>query len=271
MPFFDEYARVTPFELAFPDREVADTLVADVQAEAETRGADVRDWGAFNMLGCVAGFLQKLREPDAATEATLDYGSLVYHAYHFLAAGAPVVVVSTHAARYLVDGVPETDTVEAPGAAGYAQLPRHLFWIEGDGEGAPAEAVDGFFWFVGDDDILRLMLAVGMREGRPGLGVVRIPDVPFGDAPQWLGADIRSEGRDFATTLPGGDLEGLYSLTASGEVLKLAARLFAYMGSVPDAVGGPTTADPSSSPGTEGEAAGPAPSSLTFRRVTLHG
>lgn len=262
MHFHDEYARITPFELAFPDREQADGLVTDVRAEAETRGADVQDWGAFNMLASVAGFLQNLREPDAPPEAFMDYGALAYHAYHFLAAEAPVFVVQTHVARYLVDGGAEADRVEAPAPAGYAQLPRNLFWIDSGAEGEAAEAVDGFFWFLGDDGLLRVLLAVGMREGRPGLGVVRMPEVPFAEAPTWLRADIRSEGRDFATTLPGGELEGLYSLTTSGEVLKLAARLFAYMAGVPEGVG------PLSR--TDAAEARPAPSSLPFRSVALH-
>ena len=263
MAFHDEYARVTPFELTFPDRDVAVGLVTDIRAEAETRGADLQDWGAFNMLASVAGFLKDLREPDAPPESFMDYGALAYHAYHFLAAEAPVLVVGTHAARYLVDGRPDAGTVDVPSPAGYAQLPRHLFWIHSGGEGGPAEAVDGFFWFLGDDGLLRVLLVVGMREGRPGLGVVRVPDVPFAEASTWLHAGIREEGRDFATTLPGGDMEGLYSLTASGEVLKLAARLFAYMGQVPDAVGDVCTA----AAAAEGQ---PAPSSLPFRRITLH-
>lgn len=265
MQFHDEYARITPFELAFPDRDQAEGLVADVRAEAERRGADVQDWGAFNMLTSVAGFLQNLREPDAPPEAFMDYGALAYHAHHFLDAQAPVFVVSTHVARYLVDGGADAEGVEAPARAGYAQLPRNLFWIHSGAEGEPAEAVDGFFWFVGEDGLLRLLLAVGMREGRPGLGVVRMPEVPFSEAPTWLTAEIRPEGRDFATTLPGGEMEGLYTLTTTGEVLKLVARLFAYMGGVPDGVG------PSSTAGAIESGAGqPAPSVLPFRRVTLH-
>jgi hypothetical protein len=263
MPFHDEYARVTPLELTFPDREVADALAADVREEARTRGADLQDWGAFNMLACVAGFLQRLREPDAPAEAMLDYGALAYHAYHLLAAETPVFVVTTHAARYLVDAGPDAQDVEVPARAGYAQLPRHLFWIHSDTEGEAAEAVDGFFWFLGDDGLLRVLLATGMREGRPGLGVVRMPEVPFADAPTWLHADVRTEGRDFATTLPGGDMEGLYSFTTSGEVLKLVARLFAYVGRVPESVG-PV------SPAPDPVAGQPAPSSLPFRRVVLH-
>jgi hypothetical protein len=265
MPFHDEYARLTPFELAFPDRKVAEDLAADVRAEAETRGADVQDWGAFNMLASVAGFLQKLREPDAPPEAFRDYGALTYHAYHFLAAETPVYLVTTPVARYLVGGGPDADAVEVPTRSGYAQLPRNLFWTQSAGEGDPAEAVDGFFWFLGDDGLLRLLLAVGMREGRPGLGVVRMPDVPFADAPTWLHERIRADGRDFATTLPGGELEGLYSFTASGEVLKLAARLFAYMGHVRNALG-----EPPGVAGTGPAGGHPSPSSLPFRRVLLH-
>lgn len=265
MPFHDAYLRLTPFELTFPDREEVGDLVAGIRREAETRGADVQDWGAFNMLASVAGFLQRLRDPDAPPETFMDYGALVYHVYHFLVADKPVLLVTTHAARYLVDGGPDVEAVEVPSPAGYAQLPRHLFWVHSGGEGDPAEAVDGFFWFLGEDGLLRLLLAIGMREGRPGLGVVRIPEAPFAEAAQWLRADVREEGRDFATTLPGGELEGLYSFTTTGEVLKLAARLFAYVGQVPGAVGAAST--PGGAQAAEGQ---PAPSSLPYRSITLH-
>jgi hypothetical protein len=85
-------------------------------------------------------------------------------------------------------------------------------------------------------------------------------------------------GEDFGTTLPGGELDGLYSLTASGEVLKLAARLFAYERAVPGAVekhlppsdGHAVTEDGGADEGNgKGEGRGPEPSRLPYRKVVL--
>ncbi len=152
-------------------------------------------------------------------------------------AGRPVHLVDVHVARFLVGGPPTAEAVgDPPTPAGYAQLPRHLFWVGGGGGDDAAEPVDGFFWTVSGDGTLHLLLATGIREGRPGLGVVPLPEAPWAEADTWMAASVREAGDDFATTLPGGELEGLYSLTAAGEVLKLAARLFAYERAVPEAV-----------------------------------
>jgi hypothetical protein len=120
--------------------------------------------------------------------------------------------------------------------------------------------VDGLFWTLPPTGQLHLLLAAGLREDRPGLSVVPLPDAPFGEAGTWLDASVRERGSDFATTIPGGELTGLYSLTAAGEVLKLVARLFFFMERSPGSV----------RPGERGpEGAVPAPSRLAYRRVGL--
>jgi hypothetical protein len=234
------------------------------------------------MLGAVGAYVRRLQGPDAPAESINDYIALLYHLYHFVRHGRPLHLVDVHLARYLVDGPPGGQEVgEPPAPAGYAQLPRHLFWVGGDTEDA-AEPVDGFFWTVAADGTLHLLLATGMREGRPGLAVVALPEAPWAEAGAWMHARVRTEGADFRTTLPGGELDGLYSLTAAGEVLKLAARLFAYERAVPASVekhlppsdghgrggeGGPTGGRPQG----EGGGGGPAPSRLPYRRVVLRG
>jgi hypothetical protein len=192
--------------------------------------------------------------------------------------GRPVHLVDVHVARYLVEGPAPGGTPEPPARAGYVQLPRHLFWVGGEGDEA-AEPVDGFFWTLSTDGSIHVLLATGMREGRSGLAVVPLPDAPWAEAGAWMDAHVREVGADFATTLPGGELEGLYSFTAAGEVLKLAARLFAYEGAVPEAVekhapptngrdhGNPVGAESREPGGSEG----PTPSSLPYRRIVLHG
>jgi hypothetical protein len=134
--------------------------------------------------------------------------------------------------------------------------------------------VDGFFWTAATDGTLHLLLAVGIREGRPGLAVVPVAEAPLSEAASWLAARVRAEGEDFRTTLPGGELEGLYSLTAAGEALKLAARLFAYEHAVPAAVEKhmpPSDGHDGAERHAEGEGAdgGPEPSRLPYRKVVL--
>lgn len=258
MALHDDHLRLTPFELAFPDPAAMRALVRDVAAEAEGRGTDPGDPGAFVMLAAVGGFLRELRGPDAAPEAIHEYAALVFHAFHFVRAGAPALLLGTHAARYLVEADGDDAPPAPPSPAGYVQLPRNLFWVHPSPEAA-AEAVDGLFWTV-SEGLLHVLLAVGLHEGRPGLGVVPLPAAPLADAPAWRTAGVRPEGEDFATTLPGGEMEGLYSLTTAGEVLKLLARLFAYVAGFPEAVvDGPAAA----------EGATPSPSSLPYRKVVL--
>lgn len=258
MALHDDYLRRTPFELAFPDAGAARALVADIAREAEERGSDPGDPGAFVMLGTVGEFLRRLRGPDASAEAIHDYAALVFHAFHFLEAGSPVTLLGTHAARYLTGGGVGAAAPVLPSAAGYVQLPRNLFWVHPAPEAA-AEAVDGLFW-TASGGVLHVLLAVGLHEGRPGLGVVPLPEAPLADMEAWLTAPSRPEGEDFATTLPGGEMEGLHSLTTAGEALKLLARIFAYVARFPEAlVEGPVPP----------EGAAPAPSSLPYRKAVL--
>jgi hypothetical protein len=266
MALHDSYARVTPFELTFSDPARAGELAEAVLEEAEARGVPADDPGAFINLGTVGSFLRELRAADAPPEAIHDYGLLVYHAVHFQEAGRPLLLVSTHVARYLTGGSMGDEAPPLPAPAGYVQLPRHLFWV-GGGDGGPAEAVDGFFWTLDGRGILRVLLATGLRDDRPGLAAVSVPEAPWADAGSWLDADVRGEGRqDFATTLPGGELEGLYSFTAAGEVLKLAARVFAYVHRHPGAV---EDADGTSLSAADRAPGEPAPTSLPYRKVVL--
>lgn len=283
MSLHDAYARRTPFELAFPDREAAEAFVREVGEEAERRGLDPADQAAFSMLESVGASLRRLRGAEAPPAAARDYTALLYHAFHFAHAGRPLHLVDVHASRYLVERTESEGVPELPVRAGYAQLPRHLFWVGGEGD-ARAEPVDGFFWTMSSDGAIHLLLATGMREDRPGLAVVPLPGAPWSEAATWLDTHVREEGEDFATTLPGGELDGLYSLTAAGEVLKLAARLFAYEHAVPDSVHKCTPpTNGAGRGGREGSAAGqtevggresaggPAPSRLPYRKIVLHG
>lgn len=259
MALHDDYLRRTPFELTFPDGEAASAVLDDIAGEAQARGTDPGDPGAFVMLGAVGELLRELRGPDTSGDAIHEYAALVFHAFHLRRAGGAVHLLTTHVARFLVEGSVSGAAPAPPTDAGYVQLPRNLFWVHTSPAG-PAEAVDGFFWTVAGG-ALHVLLAVGLVEGRPGFGVVPLPQAPLADAAAWLDAAGREEGGDFTTTLPGGELEGLYSLATAGEVFKLVGRVFAYLARFPEAVveGGAGPAG-----------ASPAPSGLPYRRVVLH-
>jgi hypothetical protein len=230
----DAYARLTPFELAFPDQDSFGDLVARVLEEAAARGADAGDPQGFLMLGSVGAFLQELKGPDSPPEAVHEYGALLYHAHHFERAGRPIFLLDTHVVRRLVDGGAWHADVRVPCPAGYVQLPRHLVWMRPPSD-LPAEAIDGFFWTLGSGGQFHALVAAGMRSDRPGLAVYPLPDAPWADVGAWLSTQARKSGPDFANALPGGELEGLLAIEAAGEVLKLAARLFAYLGTFPEA------------------------------------
>lgn len=258
MSLHDAYARRTPFELAFREKARAEALVDAVTEEATGRGADPEEPHAFVTMGAVAAFVAELETPDAAEGAIHQYGALAFHGVHFARADYPLYLLTTHAARYLVGGVPEGEPV-SPTPAGYLQLPQHLFWTTG-GDGAP-ESVDGIFWTRTRHDVLHTLMAIGMRPDRPGLGVIPLPEAPIADAARWLTFDARGDGRDFSSDLPGGDFDGLYGVETAGEVLKLLARFFAYLSAVPAArVEG-------DSPGVD--EADPEASSLSFTSVAL--
>lgn len=289
MALHDAYLRRTPFELTFPDAETADEFVSSVASAAEAAGVDPADRRDFVTLDAVGSFLRRIRpEGDGRVgpEAAYDYALLLYHAFHFARHGASPLLVSEGTARALVEGgttTPAGLTLSDP--AGYAQLPRNLFWIQPSPD-EPAEAVDGFFWCLGEQGLMHVLLAAGIRDDRPGLAVVPVPEAPWAEAAEWLDAPVRSEGRDFASTLPGGELDELYSFTTAGEVLKLAARLFAHVAAGPaaPAVESPPShadaapaadaapsddADPADAPGASPmlDTSNPTPSSLPYRRI----
>ena len=260
MTLHDAYARFTPYELAFPDSAALEALLIDIDEEAAHRGADPSDPDAFIMMGAVGAFVRDIQGPDAPPETIHQYGALVFHAVHFTRSRCPVYVLGTHAARYLVEGAPE-GAPTPPTPSGYLQLPQHLFWTSDLDEGSH-ESIDGIFWTVSEHERLHALLVTGVRPDRPGFGTVPVPEAPLGEAPSWLDAAVRAHGADFTSALPRGELDGLYSVEAAGEVLKLLARFFAYVAAVPEAVeehGAATASDDQ-----------PPPSTLPFSRVTLH-
>ena len=257
MSLHDAYARTTPFEIAFPDRERVDALVASVANEAAERGMDSTVPDAFVAFASVGAFLGELQGEEAPRVALLELGALAFHAVHFVRAGCPLFLLETAASRDLVTAAPSRNPVP-PARAGYVQLPQHLFWTIGIEGGAP-DSVDGMFWTISSEDRLHVLPIVGVRPDRPGFGALSLPDAPLAHAERWLRATIRERGVDYASVLPGADLDGLYAIESAGEVFKLLARFFAYVATTPTALEAPARAGVGTT--------GPRPSGLPYTRV----
>lgn len=275
-----EVPRLTPYELVFAEARFEEELFPAIQAEADTRGGDLDSPEGFVMLSTVGKLLRDLQparipgEAVSSAGALLEqYGALLFHAFHFWAADRRFYALEAAVLRGLLDHPPSIGDwlLRAPHGAGYIQLPRHLVWARVD-EDTPPEPADGFFWtavpVAAGDPLRRLnvLLTMGLRPGRPGLSVVPIAaDVPPAGAQEWLTTAARPENGDFANVLPGGELQGWFSITTPLEVLKLVCLCFWYIATHPGAVVPvePTTAGAGASPHTL------PPSRLAARRVGL--
>lgn len=248
--------RQTPYELVFAHAPFEDERFPAIAREAEERGTDPRTPDDLINLAEAGALLRSLIPDDVPQalhgEVLLSHGRLLYHAWHFWHADRPLYLLGRRAARYLVETRPRPAgwTLRAPAPAGYLQLPRHLFWGTGE-EGAAPEPIDGLFWTLSGDEgqrgapVLRLLLVLGMRPGRPGFATTAVEgEVAEGG---WIDVDARPGGRDFENVLPGGELEGLYAVTNAEEALKLASLAFwlAETGSVEEgtAAAQPTAAE----------------------------
>lgn len=254
--------------MGIPGRDFAERTFRDIRAEAETRGSDLTDPGAFILLGEVGRAIREIQGEDRGGDALHRFGAFLFQAFHFHAAGEALLLLEEPAARLLVESSFQASPWrgEIPREAGYLQLPEHIFWSEPQAED-PAEAVDGVFWAQSSDRTLSLLAVLGLRAGRPGMSLAELPPVKLDDADAWLEGAVRDEGTDFANTLPGGELGGLYTLVALGEALKLLARAFAYLANVPEALG--PVEDAPDSRTLEGHESPARISRLSFRRIGL--
>ena len=268
MAVHDAYARFTPYELLLPDPEFPDRCFTAITREAEERGADAGNPAAFVMMGAVQGTLAELREEDAGPESAHDHAGILFFAYHFWRCAGGVVFVQRKTVReLLVEGTGEVGERGANwagdflGRAGYVQLPQHLVWMESSDQ--PTESVDGFFWYGDEGGVLHLAMVAGMRRDRPGCVVVTVPPQPLAAMPGWASGPAREGGGDFATSLPGAELDGLAGIRTPAEVFKLSALVLGRVARErPEPVASPAPATPGSEPGPDDS--GPRPTSLPF-------
>jgi hypothetical protein len=286
MAIHDRYARVTPYELLLPEESFADERFPLILKEGEERGGGFLDNpDPFALLAEAGSVLRDIRGEEEDPRLIQHHGALLFHAFHFWRNGCPLFLLAAPVARYLVDSGPREGgwSPSLPGAAGYVQLPHHLFWIPG-GDDTPPESLDGFFWSAPDPDQISLLLVMGMRKERPGLSVVPLPTLPLSAAGVWASLQVRPQGKDFQSSLPGSELEHLYAVEAGAEAVKLAMRVFWYLDSYPGSVErgergevGGATGRPEASVGPQGSEAaggpdeGPRPSALDCRRIVMGG
>ncbi|MDE0358449.1 MAG: hypothetical protein OXN92_12070 [Gammaproteobacteria bacterium] len=275
MRIHDRYARVTPYEMALPGRAFAEERFELIREEADGRGVDIWDPGAFSMLEQSRRAIADIRVEDDNPVLFVQYGVILFHAFHFWSAGEHLYLLGNEAAHQVtragLPSGPDDWAFAAPSRAGYVQLPHYLFWARPEA-GGPAEAIDGFFWVLTPAHRLHLMVASGMRADRPGLGVMPVPEIPGEEASRWAAANVRERGDDFGSTLPGG--EDLCSIETLGEVVKLAGRLFWQLEQGLLHAGAPTKGDDTRSGapevGTDPRTSSRAPlaSTLPWRLIT---
>lgn len=235
--------RTDPYDLVFGHEAMDDKLFPPIAGEAEARSHPLHDAERFLFLTSVGRLLQAIAagpggagSPEHAHpgEAMRQHGLLLFHAFHFWRAGRQRAELDEPALRAALDAetLPGPAAVPAREGAGYVRLPRNLVW-SAPAPGERPEPGDGFFWIVSSPDDgparLRLLMPLGVRPDRPGFSIVAAAaDVPAeGD---WANEDARPGSTDFATTLPGGELERLYSVETTAELLKLASRCFRVLG-----------------------------------------
>lgn len=302
MAVHDSYARLTPYELLLPGPDFADERFPAIEAEAGTRGTDLHNPAAFAMSGAVQGILAELRPdgdgPDgtAAEEVAPDqaasneaasasapqgprvHGEVLFFAYHMWRTARPhgppaVTLVAQGTLRSLLAdacaraaAAPKSGWEPAlRGRAGYLQLPQHMVWADEAGTAHP-ESVDGFFWAADPDYAFHAAAVAGMRQGRPGYGVIPAPPQPLDSLSSWTTEPAREGGGDFSTDLPGAQLDGLVGLRTPAELLKLVALALERWARHPHEPvrSPPSTSSPAPLPPESSPASSPAPSKLPF-------
>lgn len=268
-------ARLTPFELAFSGPDFDSRLFPLLQEEARSAGSDPANPARFGFLTHAADALRELVPHETPPEQLDQHRALLYQAFNFWRLGKRVYLFEKAVLRFLVEAAPGMEgwSLELPHPAVYLQLPSNLFWAQVTPDSVP-EPVDGIFATAfSDADVLgepfqsvEALLVLGIRRQREGFSVIPFrTETGPGINPGWGAEPARPTGGDFANILPGGEIDGLYSVLTTTEALKLLARCCWYLAKHPEEV----EAEP---PPAEPAAATPEharDSHLPFYRVTF--
>jgi hypothetical protein len=230
--------RPTPVHLLFPEGEIDRARFNAIEKEARASGKDPWDPLAVSALPTVAAWVSEVRPGSADPHAVHAYSALVFYGMHALGEHGAVLVVSEDVGRALAEdktGAATAWSAAPPAPSGYVQLPHNVFWVQTQTEAGEdvAEPVDGIFWAHGlqeeaPSDGVWVMMAAGLRSGRPGFNAVALDRVPFADIGLWADQKMREDGADFANLLPGGELAGFLTVATAGEALKLLARVWRH-------------------------------------------
>lgn len=208
-------SRPTPFDLVFAD--LAEAHFGDVAQEAEQRNQDVTDRAQFASLPTVQRILGAMEVPgliEQAPEAAAEYLSVLYAAYHFWAAGKPVVALDRSSLEERLSVSPPAVT-----DARYVQLPERIVWAQ-IAPDQPHEPIDGLFVAAGPQGREYTVVAIlGLRPDRGGFSQITAVATPE----EFAAAPSESRTPPFAPVLEGGDRMGFKSVTNSAELLLLAA------------------------------------------------
>jgi hypothetical protein len=264
-------ARMTPYELVFTEGEFESRIFPRIRAEAVAEAVESLNPERFAFLSTAADVVRELTPDDAPADALYQYRALLFHVYHFWLSGRPLYVVDPAVARYLVEAPPSFEgwSFDPPGPAGYVQLPANLFWSSIAADATP-EPVDGYF-FTATEGVdrtgkrfghLELLMVLGIRRSRAGFSVIPLETQLGPEIIDALQPPARSEG-DFANMLPGGEIEGLYSILTTNEALKLPLRVFAYMERYPRELTEELASEPRS------QDTDPPPTHLAYTRIRL--
>lgn len=229
----DGAARLTPYELVFGAAAFDESRFELLRDQADSEAAATP--ATLLMLPAAAELLRELRpvnEPAADPQDVIARtGALLFQAYRFWRHGRAVYAMGETLLRATLDrGEPVGAwRFHVPSPAGYVQLPHHLFWSR-VAENAVPEPVDGYFWSTTAPDNalerLDLLLALGLRRGRPGVSLVDVLVENETATGHWADIQARPDGADFANILPGGELHDYRALTTRAEALKLASLCF---------------------------------------------
>ena len=257
MEFHDSYLRAIPAEILVAEGEDVTERFESIAREREVAGVPEQDPLRFQTLGEVGRLLDGLLPEDAPPEAAHVYGVLAYYCFQAWRASDGSLLMSESLARHLC----AFDTIvdppaHAPAFAGYLQVPRNLLWVRSE-QDANAEAVDGILWEVRGEEIGAVLVS-GLREDRPGLGIMVASPIPWSLFADAVHTQIRPDTADFQSTLPGGDEAGLLSVETNGELYKLLGRTFSWLEAHPEEMG-PLRSSP--------EEGAPRPSSFPFHRL----
>lgn len=233
-----EEPRPTPYQMVFGGEAFEGESFPAIRQEAEGHGIATRPREQFELLAEVGRTMRGILPEDTPAEAAEQYRALVYHAFQFWSAGRRVYTLDRALTRYLVEAeMTAADwSLRLPAESIYLRLPPRLFWSSISPDQSP-EPIDGAFLTASGDRRLEALLVLGMYRARDGFSVVPLEAPAGGGAGgEWISMSARPEGRDFDTVLPGGEMEGLYSILTGGEALKLIARALWYIDENGDAV-----------------------------------